>query len=794
MTEKKEQFASIKDHHAENQGGSTLVQCDYCEARSTLTETRVHLADAQFNHEKARVLQAHAQHELHIAVGQIGQYQNELTTIKSTWYYRFGTSPLSLILPFGSRRRRLAKFIYFSLRHPFTVIRNIKPGKLRALYKSLVFTEPVPISEARSDDIVYEEIIIPKYSYPIVSIIIPAYNEFSYTYSCLKSIRDNTSLPYEVILADDCSTDQTKEITSIVRNIVHIRNEKNMRFLLNCNNAAKHAKGEYLFFLNNDTQVQSGWLNPLVELMNKDSNVGLIGSKLIYPDGRLQEAGGIIWNDCSGWNYGRYEDPERPEYNYVKDVDYISGAAIMVRKSVWDEVGGFDERFSPAYFEDVDLAFSIRKMGMRTVYQPESVVIHYEGISHGTDTSQGQKQYQIENAKKFYERWKNTLIQEHFPNGENVFNARDRSRNKKTILFIDHYVPMYNQDAGSRNIFSYVKLFVDMGYNVLFLGDNFTPHQPYTLVLQQMGVEVLFGSWYQENWMHWLETNGMYIDYVFSSRSPITEKYIDALRQYTTARIMYYVVDLVYVRLRAQYEIEQDKKLLDDARQLENIEKKLFSQVDVILTVSTAERDIINADADINTPIVVFPIFFYDSFKDITPFDNRKDLLFVGGFQHPPNVDAVLWLVHEVMPRLPEEIRLIVVGSKTPESVHALASERIIVKGFVSDEELSDLYTSCRIAVIPLRFGAGVKGKTIEAIYNLIPVVSTSFGIEGLSEVSDILSPFDNAESFANEVIRLYSSDCECETFVREYNAWLNKWFSKASAIQAINEMTGSEG
>jgi GT2 family glycosyltransferase len=239
-----------------------------------------------------------------------------------------------------------------------------------------------------------------------------------------------------------------------VKNIKVVRNEKNLGFLLNCNNAVKFAKGKYIHLLNNDTQVQERWLISLIELIESNDNIGMVGSKLVYPDGRQQEAGGIIWNDASGWNFGRLDDPTKPEYNYVKEVDYISGASIMLSKKLWDKIGGFDERYVPAYFEDSDLAFEVRKHGYNVMFQPKSVVVHFEGISHGTDTGTGIKAYQVKNREKFIEKWKNELEKNHFPNAENVFLARDRSRNKKHILIIDHYVPHFDQDAGSRTVFA----------------------------------------------------------------------------------------------------------------------------------------------------------------------------------------------------------------------------------------------------------------------------------------------------------------------------------------------------
>ena len=155
------------------------------------------------------------------------------------------------------------------------------------------------------------------------------------------------------------STDATKELSLYAENLVICRNKTNQGFLRNCNQAAKAARGKYVMFLNNDTQVTPGWLSSLVNLIESNPTIGMVGSSSCT-DGRLQEAGGIIWSDGSGWNYGRLDDPEKPEYNYVKDVDYISGAAILFSTDLWKQIGGFDELFAPAYCEDSDLAFEVK--------------------------------------------------------------------------------------------------------------------------------------------------------------------------------------------------------------------------------------------------------------------------------------------------------------------------------------------------------------------------------------------------------------------------------------------------
>ena len=751
-----------------------------------------------------------SQQELHNAKGHIElllKSDRELDTLKATRFYRFYTFPKRVLFPPSSRRRFIGRMMKFTITHPIGTLKKLKPSRIKNLisilikgeitradevlthieYENLSLDKKIIITQVAERE-KYESLTLPEFKSPLVSIIIPVYNEFAYTFECVNAICNFTQIPYEVIIADDCSTDITKGTEDIIKNVTHIRNKENIRFLRNCNNAAKHAQGQYILLLNNDTQVQPGWLEPLVELMENDSSIGLVGSKLVYPDGRLQEAGGIVWKDGSAWNYGRYDNPEKPDYNYVKDVDYISGAAIMVRKAIWEELGGFDELYSPAYCEDSDLAFSIREKGYRTVYQPKSVVVHFEGVSHGTDTSTGQKQYQTDNMKKFYDRWKEDLTKDHLPNGDSVFQARDRSRYKKTVLFIDHYVPMFDKDAGSRNTYGYVKLFIEKGYHVIFLGDNFYPHEPYTEILQQFGVFVIYGSWYQSNWKSWIKENAEHIDFVYLNRPHISEKYIDFLREHTNAKLIYHGHDLHFMRIRAQYEIEKDEKLLVEAKDWEEREKRLFEKSDVILTLSDKEKSIISGMVS-EKKIILLPMYYYDSFPDIKPFSEREYLLFVGGFAHIPNVDALFWFANEVMPLLPSSSRLIVAGSNPPDSILSLKSDMIDIKGYVTDEELDELYANARVTVIPLRFGAGVKGKTLEAMHNLVPVVSTSFGIEGIP-IEDIIRPYDDADAFACEVMRFIKSEDACISAAKSYEQWIIKWFSPERAVKTVEEMT----
>lgn len=623
-----------------------------------------------------------------------------------------------------------------------------------------------------------EKLIFNNQNNPKVTIIIPVYNQFTYTYNCLKSILANSGdVSYEIIIADDVSNDLTTRLSEVAENITIVRNETNQMFLRNCNNAAKYAKGEYILFLNNDTQVQENWLQPLVDLIERDDKIGMVGSKLIYPDGTLQEAGGIIWGDGHAWNYGNGQNPNNPEFNYVKEVDYISGASLMIRTKLWKEIGGFDDNFAPAYCEDSDLAFEVRKHGYKLMYQPASVVVHFEGKSNGTDTSTGIKKYQVENSKKLAAKWKDEFAKQSLQESD-LFHARERSQNKKTILVIDHYVPTFDRDAGSKTTWQYLKMFVKKGYNVKFIGDNFFQDDVYTPALEQLGIEVLYGPWYAANYKQWIIDNQDNVDFVYLNRPHISEKYIDFLKEETNIKCIYYGHDLHFLRIAREYDLCGDKALQEESEDWKRREFHIMKKADMNYYPSFVEVDEIHK-IDSNIPVKAITAYVYEKFREDIPLDfaKRNGILFVGGFGHPPNEDAVLWFAENVYPLILKEqdIPFYVVGSNATDKVKKLAGKNIIIKGFVTEEELKELYDTCKLVVVPLRYGAGVKGKVVEAMYNGVPMVTTTVGAEGLKGIEQFVEIADEPEEFAGKVLSLYNDNSRLVETVNNYQQYIKE-------------------
>ncbi len=623
---------------------------------------------------------------------------------------------------------------------------------------------------------------------PVVSVIIPTYGQIPFTLRCLASIVTHTpTIPIEIIVVDDAWDGADATSLERVGGIRLIRNQCNLGFLHSCNKAASAARGRYLLFLNNDTEVLDNWLEPMVALFQQRSNVGAVGAKLLYPDGRLQEAGGIIWQDASGWNFGRLEDPSKPVYNYVREVDYCSGAALMVERLVFAGLGGFDPCYAPAYFEDSDLCFRLRRIGLKTLYQPASCVVHHEGVSHGTDTSVGVKSYQVANRRVFITRWADTLLQGHYAKGDNVFRARDRAMHRTVVLVIDHYVPTPDRDAGSRTILSYLEALTRAGCVVKFWPHNRSYSQGYTETLQDMGIEVLHGP-DQPPFDAWIKAVGAELDTVLLSRPDVAEDVLPSIRRYSRARVVYYGHDLHFQRMRHQAELTRDDRLLRLADHMRDRECAIWRQVDLSLYPSDDEVQVASSMQPQARIDSIAP-YCFDHFASHRPATEGQEIVFVAGFGHPPNEDAAVWFVNEIFPLIRAEVpasRLSITGSNPTARVWELAGNGVTVFANVSDAELAAAYDRARVAVVPLRCGAGVKRKVVEALQLGVPLVTTPVGAQGLPGLSSVAAVEGDAAAFAAAVVVLLRDNAEWEKRSCSQANYASARFSRAALTVSL--------
>ena len=599
-------------------------------------------------------------------------------------------------------------------------------------------------------------LFFPKFDDPVVSIITLTFNKVEFTYQYLESIIAHTDIPYELIIVDNGSHDETTSLLDRIENVSVIKNNENLGFIKGCNQGASKAKGKYLLFLNNDIIVTPGWLSKLVKTIENYPKCGAVGCKLIWPNGKLQEAGSIIWSDGSALGYGREGDPMHPEYSYLREVDYCSGACLLVRKDLFQQLGGFDERYSPAYYEDSDLCLGIWGLGYKVVFQPDVVVFHHEFTSSSFNKATA---LMATNQSKFVAKRKDTLKDKFDPSPNNILYARD-IRQGNRILVVDDRVPTPYQGAGYPRADRMLRFLGELGYKVtLFPLDNATPWQPYTNELQQLGIEVFYGDNLDFN--QFAQDRAGYYDLILVSRPHNMEMAIAAIKRFFSNAVLLYDAEAMFsIREILKAKVKGIKLKDEDKERMISNEINLMKRADLIITISENERrTIVEREKLDNIEIWGHPINVNIPKKG---FHERKDLLFVGGFfaLESPNEDAVLYFAKEVFPKIQKELscRLFIVGINPPDSVKKLSSSSIIVTGYV--EDLREYYDKCRIFVVPHRYSAGIPWKLQEAMsYGIPSVVSELTASQlDLTDGDEVLIA-KNPDEFVQEIIKIYQDE-----------------------------------
>jgi GT2 family glycosyltransferase len=630
---------------------------------------------------------------------------------------------------------------------------------------------------------------VPGSDTPMASIVIPVYGQFAHTLACLRALAAHPpQSPVEIIVVDDGSSDETEASLRQVAGLRYHRRATNGGFIAASNDGAALARGEYLVFLNNDTVPQPGWLDALLRTFAEHPGTGLAGAQLIYPDGRLQEAGGVVFADGSGCNYGRFGAPNDPRHAFVRDADYCSGAAIAVPRALFEQLGGFDVRYAPAYYEDTDLAFAVRAAGLRVLYQPAARVVHLEGATSGTDLGQGPKAHQVRNQGVFADKWRATLAGHRAPGTDADVAALPR--NARTVLIIDVLTPKPDQDSGSMRLVNLMRLLREEGAHVMFLPADHAHEGAYTEALQQLGVEAWYAP-YAGRAPAWLAEHGSRFDSIVVCRHYVLREFLPVLRKHAPqARIVFDTVDLHYLRERRGAELAGDAVLARSAERTRALELDVIARSDATLVVSEIERALLMQEAPRARVEVLSNLHRISGPGQ--PFEQRRDLVFVGGFRHPPNVDAVQWFVSEVFPkiraRLPD-VRFHCIGGEVPPAIAALASQPgVEVHGHVAD--IVPYMDGARIAVAPLRYGAGVKGKVNLSMAHGQPVVATSCAVEGmhLRAGEDVLVA-DDADAFADAVVRLYDDAALWQQLARHGLGNVERHFSLDAGREVVRRV-----
>lgn len=597
---------------------------------------------------------------------------------------------------------------------------------------------------------------MPRFDEPEATILLVTFNKAEYTYQCLETIKAHADVPYEVVVVDNASSDRTVEMLGKVKNIRVIENTENLGFLLACNQGAKLARGEFVLFLNNDTQTTPGLLSRLVTTMRDYPQCGAAGGKIILPDGKLQEAGCLILNDGSAYQYGRFNNPSSPEFNYVKEVDYASGACLMVRKDLLEKVGCFDETFAPAYYEEVDLCFELRKLGYRVVYQPEAVLIHYE---FGSGSLKKASEMVLANKGKFVEKWKTELKGRPATLDGNTLKMRD-TRQGTRVLVIEDRVPAPYLGSGYPRSYQMLLYLAELGYIVTLLPLQSPEKIPlYTNILQQKGIEVLYGD-RKVDFRAFMEKRADYYDIALVSRPHNAEETLSVIKTLSPRSKVIYDAEAVFA-LREILQLRLKGREMTPEKESAMIGKEtgVMKYADSIVTVSELEKETIERYTDCGVSVWGYPV---ETSRSRAGFGERKDILFVGSFLTPdsPNEDAAIHFVKDIFPDIEKALgcRLWIVGNNWLESIKGLDGPSVRVTGKV--EDLGEYFEKCRVFVVPHRFAAGIPLKLLEAMSHGLPsVVSPLMAKQlGFDDGTRVLVG-DSPESFAKSVVRVYNDE-----------------------------------
>lgn len=596
---------------------------------------------------------------------------------------------------------------------------------------------------------------------PTVSIVLVLYNQASLTLLCLDSIVEFADISVEIIIIDNASSDATDLLLSRCEKATIVRNNENVGFVHAVNQGAQLARGKNILLLNNDALLKKGALSEALNTLESEPNVGAVGGKIVLLDGFLQEAGSIIWRDGSCLGYGRGREPDDPEFMYRRDVDYCSGAFLMFPRALFDSLGGFDTDYAPAYYEESDFCVRLREQGYRIIYEPKSVILHYEFASSGG----------YENASKLQIAHRDLLCQKHesFLNEQlesstqAIFRARTAGH-KKNILVIDDRVPHVNLGAGYPRCSQLMKELAAMDVNVTFFPlltsfeewddtyKSLPPNVEVMLYLGQVGLEDFLRS-----------RKGLY-DFILVSRSH-NMKFVNEIihRQpelFSDSHIIYDAEAITSAREVMQIRLAGSS--ISDTQESTMIrdEVSLAEHATKVVCVSEAEANIFR-EFGVSDVLVLGHTCSIEQ-NDIG-FQEREDFLFVGALRddNSPNVDSLIWFHDCVLPiiekTLTTDFRILVVGDNTAPSLLSLKSKRLKFLGRL--DVLTSVYNNSKVFIAPTRFAAGIPHKIHEAAANGVPAVVTEILAKQLlwNNEKELLVG-SNAEAFAEACVRIYQN------------------------------------
>jgi len=606
-----------------------------------------------------------------------------------------------------------------------------------------------------------EKLAFPAVDNPEVSILLVFFNNAPLSLLCLQSILAHADVSFEVIIVDNHSSDDTNRLLDNLENATILRNDDNLGFVKAVNQGARQATGRTLLLLNNDAELEARCLSAALDTLDSAEDIGAVGGKIRLLDGNLQEAGSIIWQDGACLGYGRHGDADAGEFNFRRDVDYCSGAFLLFSRALFSEMGGFDEAYAPAYYEESDFCVRLWERGLRVVYEPRAVITHYEFASSGG--LGGASKLQQEHRQILCRKHAGFLAQQQANDSNRALFART-ANDYPNLLIIDDRVPYPSLGAGYPRCCHILNTLADMPVNVTFYALLY-PDDRWQDIHEILppDTEVILARG-QAGLGRFLEERQGFYDTIMVSRVHNMEIFNAVVREtpglVADCRIVYDAEAVTAPREVLRRRLWGEEVSSEEEQRLIEEELQQAKDADCVLAVSEQESALYRQQGIDNTAVLGHTLAVH---TPTSTFSERHGLLFVGALRDEgsPNVDSLLWFLVNCLPRIEQvlpDTRLYVVGDNTAPSLTTVVKDNVVFTGRL--DSIDSIYEQCRVFIAPTRFAAGIPHKIHEAAGNGIPSVATSLLARqlGWSDGKELLVA-DSAELFASHCVQLLSDE-----------------------------------
>jgi FkbM family methyltransferase len=606
---------------------------------------------------------------------------------------------------------------------------------------------------------------------PYFSVVISAYGGFSYNIRVLEMLehaahytKAKTGVGIEVVVIDNGSSDETVRLEKYINGIVFRSVSPNIGFPRACNLGASLASGSYLVFLNNDVEVEPDVFVRLYEAVEADKgDVACFGGAILQFDGSIQDLGSGIWRDGVTQGYFRNEPPTRYAFTYPRDVDYVAGCFFCISAAEFRTFGGFDERYSPGYYEESDLALRLWKAGRRSRIYPDIGIYHLEFGTFSSSAPEASTELMVKNRAVFAQRHKDVLDRRpEFSTTEGYPVSLGGVRPR--LLFIEDKVPSLRLGSGFGRSELIVRKLIEVADVDFFACD---PASGDLAPDDFQYIRVTYGP--APDCLQRLLSSQHY-DTIYVCRPHNFARYAEVLNTWKEGggKIIYDTEAIFAVREVAQMErAESYAAVTSSQRFAPLVEEELrpAELADLIIAVNKLEAAIVQQH--LRKPVLIIGHYLAARPREPDP-SARAGLLFVGALHgSAPNFDSIVWFLDDVWPRIqaqrPGE-KLRIAGFVGPGvTLDALQRYGVTCLGFLP--ELTDEYSHARIFIAPTRYAAGIPFKVHEAFSYGLPVVCSRLLHEQLAcdgkfdQVVSKATVYDDGSEFANACLELLRDD-----------------------------------